>query len=57
MVNGFRGKWEIKKLQKSKYLGKLKFLSTIQSIGSSTRIEGSTLTDIEVEKLVKDIKK
>lgn len=55
-IDSFGGKWEITKLQKSQYLKELKFISTIQSIGSSTRIEGSTLTDIEVEKLVKEIK-
>lgn len=55
-IDSFTGKWQITKLQKSQYLRELKFISTIQSIGSSTRIEGSTLTDIEVEKLVKDIK-
>jgi Fic family protein len=56
IIDSFRGKWEEIKLQKSRYLNELKFISTIQSIGSSTRIEGSTMTDAEVEQLVKDIK-
>jgi Fic family protein len=56
IIDSFRGKWEEIKLQKSRYLNELKFISTIQSIGSSTRIEGSTMTDDEVEQLVKDIK-
>jgi Fic family protein len=56
MIDSFSGKWEAVKLQKSHYLNELKFIATIQSIGSSTRIEGSTMTDAEVEQLVKDIK-
>ncbi len=56
IIDSFRGKWEAVKLQKSRYLHELKFIATIQSIGSSTRIEGSTMTDAEVEQLVKDIK-
>ncbi|MBC7473412.1 MAG: Fic family protein, partial [Candidatus Sericytochromatia bacterium] len=37
-------------------LKELKKIATIQSIGSSTRIEGATLTDEEVKKLLNNIK-
>ncbi len=37
-------------------LGDLRNIATVQSIGSSTRIEGSTLSDAEVDTLIKDIK-
>lgn len=38
------------------YLRELRRIATIQSVGSSTRIEGSKLTDDDVKQLLKDIK-
>ena len=35
------------KCQQSKYLKELRKIATIESIGSSTRIEGAALTDKE----------
>ena len=56
VIDRFKGNWEIIELKHSRHLKELKKIATIESIGSSTRIEGSTLTDGEVEKLLKSVK-
>ncbi|MGB0429696.1 MAG: Fic family protein [Bacteroidia bacterium] len=56
IVDSFKGNWEIVELKHSKHLKELRKIATIESIGSSTRIEGATLTDKEVEKLLKSVK-
>lgn len=48
-IDSFKGKWAGLELQESKLLLELKQVATIASIGSSTRIERSTLTNKEVE--------
>ncbi len=55
-VDLFKGKWNIIEKKDNKYLKELRKIATIESIGSSTRIEGSTLTDEEVKKLLANIK-
>lgn len=55
-IDGFKGKWNIAEKQENRYLKELRKIATIESIGSSTRIEGATLTDQEVQDLLKDIK-
>ncbi len=55
-IDGFKGKWNIVEKQENRYLKELRRIATIQSIGSSTRIEGATLTDNEVQELLKNIK-
>lgn len=55
-VDTFKGSWKILEQTKSGYLKELRKIATIESIGSSTRIEGSTLTDEEVEKLLRSVK-
>lgn len=55
-VDGFRGKWNMTEKQETRYLKELRKIATIESIGSSTRIEGAMLTDREVQELLKDIK-
>lgn len=55
-IDRFKGNWETIELKHSKHLKELKKIATIESIGSSTRIEGATLTDAEVEKLLKSVK-
>jgi Fic family protein len=55
-IEQFKGKWQLVAQKDNPYLRELRTLATIQSIGSSTRIEGATLTNAEVEKLLKDIK-
>ncbi len=56
VIDSFKGNWESVELKHSKYLNELRKIATIESIGSSTRIEGATLTDAEVEKLLKSVK-
>ena len=53
-IDSFKGKWSY--LENEQYLQKLKNITTIQSIGSSTRIEGATLSDKEIEKLITNLK-
>lgn len=55
-IDGFKGKWNIAERQENRYLRELRKIATIESIGSSTRIEGATLTDQEVQELLKNIK-
>lgn len=55
-IDGFKGYWQATELKHSKHLKELRKIATIASIGSSTRIEGATLTDQEVEKLLKSVK-
>lgn len=56
VIDSFKGNWESIELKHSKHLKELRKIATIESIGSSTRIEGATLTDEEVEKLLKSVK-
>jgi Fic family protein len=55
-IDSFKGSWKALTLNDSKPLKELRKIATIESIGSSTRIEGATLTDTEVEKLLKSVK-
>lgn len=54
-IDSFKGRWTGLELRSSKLLRELQQVATIASIGSSTRIEGSTLTNDEVEKLLSNI--
>lgn len=56
VIDSFKGNWKAIEHQHSKHLKELRKIATIESIGSSTRIEGATLTDAEVEKLLKSVK-
>jgi len=56
IVDTFKGSWKTIEGRQSKYLKELRKIATIESIGSSTRIEGATLTDEEVKKLLKAVK-
>lgn len=56
VVDSFKGNWAAEELKQSKHLKELRKIATIESIGSSTRIEGATLTDEEVKKLLKSVK-
>lgn len=55
-IDSFKGKWNITEKQENRYLKELRKIATIESIGSSTRIEGAILTDQEVKELLKDVK-
>ncbi len=51
-IDEFKGAWRALGTLAPDRLQALRHVATIESIGSSTRIEGSTLTDREVEQLV-----
>lgn len=55
-IDLYKGKWNVLEKQENIYLKELRKIATIESIGSSTRIEGGTLTDNEIEALLKEIK-
>ena len=54
-IDSFKGFWANIEGGESKYLKELRRIATIQSIGSSTRIEGVTLTNTEIETLLKNL--
>ncbi len=51
-IDEFKGRWSLLGQLSSERLQVLRTVATIESVGSSTRIEGSKLTDQEVEKLL-----
>ncbi len=56
VIDAFRGKWEAVEQKNNRYLRELRRVATIESIGSSTRIEGAILTNEEVENLIRNVK-
>ena len=55
-IDLYKGKWNTIEKKENIYLKELRRIATIESIGSSTRIEGGTLTDDEIKDLLKDVK-
>ena len=55
-IDGFQGKWNQIGGKESRYLNELRLIATIESIGSSTRIEGSKMSNEEVEDFINAIK-
>ena len=51
-IDSFKGKWNIVEQKENVYLKELRKIATIESIGSSTRIEGSQMTNKEIMKLL-----
>lgn len=51
-IDEFKGRWNAMQSLAPGRLALLKHVATIESVGSSTRIEGARLTDSEVEKLL-----
>lgn len=51
-VDEFKGAWRALSTIAPERLNALRHVATIESIGSSTRIKGSKLTDREVERLL-----
>ena len=51
-IDEFKGKWQALSSLAPDRLAVLKRVATIESVGSSTRIEGAKLTDSEVERLL-----
>lgn len=54
-VDEFKGKWEAVRAISPERLRALRRVATIESIGSSTRIEGVKLTDREIEALLSNL--
>ena len=54
-VDEFKGQWEALKTLAPERLDKLRKVATIESVGSSTRIEGAKLTDAQVETLLSNL--
>lgn len=55
-IDNFKGKWNIVEEKENRYLKELRKMATVESIGSSTRIEGALLTDEEIQSLLKNLK-
>ena len=55
-IDEFKGRWDALKTLSPDRLNALRKVATVESIGSSTRIEGAKLTDAEVETLLSHIK-
>ncbi len=51
-IDIFKGKWSVLENISPAFLNELRNIATIQSIGSSTRIEGATLSDKDIKKLI-----
>lgn len=56
-IDEFKGNWKAGIIAKSEHFKQLKKISTIESIGSSNRIEGNKLSNAEVETVLKNIGK
>lgn len=54
-IDEFKGAWKALSTLAPEQLNSLKRVATIESIGSSTRIEGSKLSDKEVERLLSNL--
>jgi len=55
-IDTFKGKWNIVESKENIFLKELRKIATIESIGSSTRIEGAKLTNKEIKELIENIK-
>lgn len=51
-IDSFKGRWNIVEQKENIYLKELRKIATIESIGSSTRIEGAQLTNEEIKELL-----
>jgi len=54
-LDEFKGKWELLKTMSPDRLQQLRMVATIESFGSSTRIEGAKLTDVQIETLLSNL--
>src|ERR1700756_5340655 len=55
-IDEFKGRWRVMESLAPEKLTSLRRIATIESVGSSTRIEGAKLSDREVEKLLSGVK-
>ena len=54
-IDSFKGKWNLVEQKENNYLKELRKIATIESIGSSTRIEGVQLSNNEIKELLENI--
>lgn len=54
-IDEFKGSWRALGILAPERLSALRHVATIESVGSSTRIEGSKLTDREIERLLANL--
>jgi Fic family protein len=54
-IDEFKGKWRALNTLAPERLAALRKIATIESVGSSTRIEGARLSDMEVQKLLANL--
>ncbi|MEX0962715.1 MAG: Fic family protein [Pseudohongiellaceae bacterium] len=54
-IDEFKGQWQALKSLSPERLQQLRKVATIESVGSSTRIEGAKLSDLQVEKLLSNL--
>jgi Fic family protein len=55
-IDEFKGRWKVIETLAPEKLTSLRRIATIESVGSSTRIEGAKLSDREVEKLLSGLR-
>jgi Fic family protein len=55
-IDEFKGRWKAIETVAPEKLTTLRRIATIESVGSSTRIEGDRLSDTEVEKLLSGLR-
>ena len=55
-IDEFKGRWKVIETLAPEKLPGLRRIATIESVGSSTRIEGAKLSDAEVEKLLSGLR-
>ena len=55
-IDLYKGRWNAIEKLENIYLKELRKIATIESIGSSTRIEGATLTNEEIKELLNNVK-
>ena len=51
-IDQFKGEWELLSQERKYHIDALKRVTTIESIGSSNRIEGNILSDKDVERVL-----
>lgn len=54
-IDEFKGAWRALRTLAPERLKALRYVATVESIGSSTRIEGSKLSDLEVKRLLSNL--
>ena len=56
-IDEFKGRWQALENLSPERLKALRKVATVESVGSSTRIEGAKLTDAQVETLLSNLDK